>query len=1112
MKKIILLSLFLLNTFLLKSNNSILRDGNWLKIGITESGVYKIDLEFFKIHNLDAPNIDPSKIQIFGSGYNGPLPQLNSKSNLFQPVEIQSSFIGDDDNNLDNGEYLFFYLQSSNSFFYDSINNIMSSNKNIYSDTAYYLLTYNSQENKSINNNYNASNYDSISSHGNHFYHYENDRYSIIQSGREWFGKIFSSGDSQNINLFEIKDNSQIDLEISLVSRSTVESSFDLFFNDKNISSVEMGLIKEKIYGEKFKRVVENQSFNANNNNNNNITLSYQGLGSAISYLDYIKLNTEIPLIYDKEQIKFYVKPGYESKKIRYNISSSQDIKVLDVTDPYSIYEHEVTKLDESDYYFLSNNERYQNKIIFQPNLLKYPDFYNIISNSNILDHNNPDLLIITSKDFLTQAMRIKYLRESKDRINVKVEIVDDIYNQFSSGNLDVSSLRNYIKYVYNSSSYNLKYVLLFGDCSYDYKNRVPNNTNFVPIYQSYNSSNNIYSFSSDDYYGFLDSDEGIWIESISGDHDMEVSIGRIPSKDKKEAKDYVDKLIRYSDNKNLLGDWKRNIYLVADDGDGNVHQNDAENHFDYLNEYAGEYDIKKIYLDNYEQKLKDGVIISDEAKQELDNAIENGSLILNYIGHGNEFLWTEEKILDENSIFNWNNRLKLPLIITATCEFGKFDDPLITSGGEMLLNKENGGAIALLTTTRPVFSQTNFRLNNQFYKNVFRKENGKYLRVGDIFKFTKNNSLSGSINRNFSLLGDPSLMLIYPSYSIEIDNLDTLSAASEVRIIGRVVDDEGNINESFDGNLYVNIFDKLNTNLTLGDESQPFSYREWDRMIFKGLSSIKNGQFDFKFMVSKNIEYDYGDGKISMFAVDSVSGNEASSYSNFIVGGTYEDYQSDDFKPNLSVHIDDYSFISGDRVSRNPLLIVDIFDESGINIIDRNQFVVPHAILDDTIQIPLLNYFSQDKDSYKKGNIIYPLDDISLGKHKIEIKVSDNYNNISTKEVVFIIDSRNKTTISNLMNYPNPFSDVTTFKFSNRDNGDALDLSLYIYDIRGNLVHSTFESYEISPKVIDGLKWDGKDLNGYTLSQGIYIYKLQVHNTSENKTEVVHSKILKLK
>ncbi len=872
-----------------------------------------------------------------------------------------------------------------------------------------------------------------------------------------------------------------------------------------------MDLIKEKIYGEKYKRRLEKYSFKGKNNSNS-ITLRYNGLGSAISYLDYIKLNTIIPLTYEKNQIKFYVKPGQKSKNIRYNISSSEDVKVLDVTDPYSINEHEVTKVDESNYYFVSNNHTYQNKIVFSPNSLKYPEFNNVIKNSNILDHNNPDLIIITSKEFIEQAMRIKDLRERKDQLSVKVETIDDIYNQFSSGNLDVSSIRNYIKYIYNSSSNNLKYVLLFGDCSYDYKNRVPNNTNFVPIYQSYNSSNNIYSFSSDDYYGFLDSDEGIWVESISGDHDLEVSIGRIPSKDENDARDYVDKLIRYSNNKNLLGDWKKNIYLVADDGDGNVHQNDAENHFDYLNEFAGEYDIKKIYLDNYEQKLKDGVKISEDAKKELDIAIDNGSLILNYIGHGNEFLWTEEKILDENSIFSWNNRLKLPLIITATCEFGKFDDPLITSGGEMLLNKENGGAIALLTTTRPVFSQTNFRLNNQFYKNVFSKENGEYLRIGDIFKLTKNNSLSGSINRNFSLLGDPSLMLIYPSFSIEIDNVDTIAATSEVSIKGRVVDEKGNLNESFDGNLYVNIFDKINFNKTLGDESQPFSFREWDKMIFNGLSSIKKGQFDFKFMVSKNIDYDYGVGKISLFAVDSINGDEASSFSNFIIGGTNKDYKSDNTPPSLSINIDDKSFISGDRVSRNPLLLVDVFDESGINIIDSNPYVIPHAILDDTIQIPLSQFFSQEKDSYKIGKIIYPLADISLGKHKIEIKVSDNYNNTSTKEVVFIVGKKNKSIVTDLMNYPNPFSENTTFKFTNQDHGDALEINLFIYDIRGNLVYSIYDSYEISPMVIDGLTWDGKDLNGYTLSQGIYIYKLHVQNYSENNTEVVHNKLIKLK
>lgn len=1113
MKHVTLIIYFLIfNSIILKSNNSILSDGKWIKIGVTESGVYKIDKNFFLDNDLSIENIDPNRIQIFGSGYNGSLPQINYKSNLIQPVELESSFHGNDDNYFDDGEYLYFFLNSSDRVYFDTINNVMSSQKNIYSDTSYYLISYNLNERKKINERILTSSYDSTTSVANNFFHYENDFYSIIQSGREWFGSIFSSGESQNIDLFEIEDDSRIDLEISLISRSTVESSFSIFFNEQLVSKKDMGLIKDKIYGEKYKKEIAKYSFNGNTNNNNLINLKYDGLASAISYLDYIKLNSLIPLNYKNEQIKFYIKPSQNNLIFRQNINSSNQISVWDITDPYKISEHEITKADDSDYFFTYSNEKFQNKIAFKKEALDYPRFIKVLENSDILDHNNPDLLIITHKKFIEQAERLKKLRESKDLLNVEIQTVDDVYNQFSSGNLDVSSIRNYIKYVYNTSSKNLKYVLLFGDCSYDYKHRVPNNTNLIPIYQSYNSSNNIYSFASDDYYGFLDNDEGVWLESTSGDHDLEVSIGRIPSRNKDEAKEYVDKLVRYSQERNLLGDWKKNIYLVADDGDGNVHQNDAETHFDYLNEFAGEYDIKKIYLDNYEQKLVDGVIVSEEARNKLNNAIENGSLILNYIGHGNEFLWTEEKILDENSIYSWENRVKLPLIITATCEFGKFDDPLITSGGEMLLNKGNGGAIALLTTTRPVFSQTNFRLNNQFYRNVFKKENGNYLRLGDIFKFTKNNSLSGPINRNFSLLGDPSLLLIYPKYNIEIDKLDTLTATSEVKVSGRIVNDQGELQESFNGNLYVNIFDKINNKKTLGDESEPYSYREWDKNIFNGFSSISDGIFDFQFLVSKNINYQYGEGKISLFAVDSLDNSEASSYSNFTIGGTSKDYAADELPPDLSVYVDDYNFNSGDKVSRNPLVLVDIFDNSGINITDNNEFIIPHAILDDSIYIPLKMYFSQVKDSYKRGKIIFPLEDISLGKHRIQIKVSDNYNNISTKEVVFIIDDNYKENITELMNYPNPFNETTTFKFNNGYEGEPLEMSLNIYDLRGKIVYSIEKDYEVSPPVIDNLSWNGKDLNGYTLSQGIYIYKLHVRNKSNNRTEIIHSKLLKLR
>ena len=694
--------------------------------------------------------------------------------------------------------------------------------------------------------------------------------------------------------------------------------------------------------------------------------------------------------------------------------------------------------------------------------------------------------------------------------MSVTITNINDIYNQFSSGNQDISSIRNFIKYIYNISSKKLKYVILFGDCSYDYKYRVPNNTNFIPIYQSYNSSNNIYSFSSDDYFGFLESDEGIWIENLNGDHDLEVSIGRIPSNNISEAKDYVDKLYLYSQKNKVKGDWKKNIYLISDDGDNNVHQNDAENHFNLLNEQNPEYNIRKIYLDNFKQEVIDGVKVSPQTKFKVDEAIERGSLIVNYIGHGNEFFWTEEKILDDNSIYNWNNRSKLPLFITATCEFGKFDDPLITSGGELLLNKGNGGAIALLTTTRPVFSQTNFRLNNQFYKNVFKKNDDEYRRLGDIFVDTKNNSLSGPINRNFALLGDPSLKLIYPKYNILINDIDTLKSGGKVVITGDIVDQNNEKIKNFNGEVFSEVFDKMSLNQTLGDESTPYSFNEWDDIIFRGYSSVINGAFSFEFTVPVNIDYNFDKGRINLFATDTISFQEAIDHSDLIIGGTSNQFNSDEEGPEINIFIDDINFISGDEVSKSPLLIVEAYDQSGLNLTNMNSYQKMIGIVDDTTTIYLNDYFTYNKDDYQRGIIRYPLGDLGSGRHKIEIKITDNYNNLSSNSVVFIIGENNRLNIKNVMNFPNPFSDNTTFKFDLPQEDQSIFVNLEIYDLRGNKVYNYTHTYEFSPLIVEDIYWNGNDLNNYPLPQGIYIYKLHVNNLVNGKKVTLHNKIFK--
>ncbi len=879
-----------------------------------------------------------------------------------------------------------------------------------------------------------------------------------------------------------------------------------------------LNTIKEGLYGNKILRQVENTEYNYLPNSGF-INLKYSGNNSAISYLDYVDVTGKIELKYSlATNLFFYSLPQNKSFFRKYNISTNKthgldldgknNLKFWNISNPYQITELETIKENDK-YYIIKNDSVYSRNILFDLEDLVYPIFSQKLENSDIFNNNNPDLLIITHSTFFQEAQRIKALRE-QEGLSVTITNINDIYNQFSSGNQDISSIRNFIKYIYNISSKKLKYVILFGDCSYDYKYRVPNNTNFIPIYQSYNSSNNIYSFSSDDYFGFLESDEGIWIENLNGDHDLEVSIGRIPSNNISEAKDYVDKLYLYSQKNKVKGDWKKNIYLISDDGDNNVHQNDAENHFNLLNEQNPEYNIRKIYLDNYKQEVIDGVKVSPQTKFKVDEAIERGSLIVNYIGHGNEFFWTEEKILDDNSIYNWNNRSKLPLFITATCEFGKFDDPLITSGGELLLNKGNGGAIALLTTTRPVFSQTNFRLNNQFYKNVFKKNNDEYRRLGDIFVDTKNNSLSGPINRNFALLGDPSLKLIYPKYNILINDIDTLKSGAKVVITGDIIDQNNEKIKNFNGEVFSEVFDKMSLNQTLGDESTPYSFNEWDDIIFRGYSSVINGAFSFEFTVPVNIDYNFDKGRINLFATDTISFQEAIDHSDLIIGGTSNQFNSDEEGPEINIFIDDINFISGDEVSKSPLLIVEAYDQSGLNLTNMNSYQKMIGIVDDTTTIYLNDYFTYNKDDYQRGIIRYPLGDLGSGRHKIEIKITDNYNNLSSNSVVFIIGENNRLNIKNVMNFPNPFSDNTTFKFDLPQEDQSIFVNLEIYDLRGNKVYNYTHTYEFSPLIVEDIYWNGNDLNNYPLPQGIYIYKLHVNNLVNGKKVTVHNKVFK--
>ena len=455
----------------------------------------------------------------------------------------------------------------------------------------------------------------------------------------------------------------------------------------------------------------------------------------------------------------------------------------------------------------------------------------------------------------------------------------------------------------------------------------------------------------------------------------------------------------------------------------------------DYFSDFQPQTQLNKLYIDAFPQEIlasRESALLTREA---LISALEEGTFVVDYLGHGNESQWAVENILDATLVNDLTNRFYLPLFLTATCEFGRYDDPSInTSGAEKLLLNENGGAIALLTTTRPVYASSNELVNEAFHKNLFKTENGSFLRLGDIMRLTKNESVSGVNNRNFSLLGDPMLQLQYPENKIVIDSInglnivdlgsDTLSALEKIRFSGSVQSIDSLFLTDFNGSVNVSVYDRITKKETLGQENPTFTYAVRENKIFEGQATVYNGHFSIEFIVPKNISYRFESGKIIMYAQnDELTSDATGFFKDFVMGNTAENPAVDNERPAISLYINDDSFNEGDVVGENVLFIAKIVDESGINTsgIGINQDIT--LTLEDGSLYVLNDYYVADLDTYQSGSITFPLRNMSVGNHTATLKISDIHNNTSYRPVNFIVSNEPKLLLYNVMNYPNPAS-----------------------------------------------------------------------------------------
>ncbi|HTD94800.1 MAG TPA: type IX secretion system sortase PorU, partial [Chitinophagaceae bacterium] len=743
------------------------------------------------------------------------------------------------------------------------------------------------------------------------------------------------------------------------------------------------------------------------------------------------------------------------------------------------------------------------------------------------LHHTSPvDNIILVPPPFLAQAQRLATFHQQQSGLRTLVVTTDQVFNEFGSGSPDPAAIRDFLKMYFdiygNDPANRVRTALLFGDASYDYKDRLANNTNFIPCYETSVSLDILSSYTSDDFFGFLQDSEDI--NSVSITNDLDIGIGRVPAKSIQEAKNFVDKVGDYFSGQ-AFGPWRNDLLFIADDEDQNLHLEDAEIITATAATTAPVFDLKKIYLDAYPEEKSSAGSSYPAVNQAIGNEVFNGTLIWNFTGHGGARRLAEETIVDQDIVNEWNNQYRLPLFMTATCDFAPYDNPVVPSLGENLLLRAKTGGIALLTTTRVVFASSNRVMNNNYLRFALQPDaNGKYKSLGDAIREAKNYTYQTSTdiinNRKFTLLGDPALTIAFPALRVRpvringtaVSSSDTLRATDKITIEGEVTDLAGNRLSGYNGNVYPAMFDKPQIQNTLVNDpgSLPVGFSTQNNVLFKGKSTVTDGRFSFTFKVPKDINYQYGSGKLSLYAEDGKRDGNGFSTS-FIVGGTGVNAGKDNTGPEIKPYLNDEKFVNGSVTNETPVLILKLMDSSGINTVGTG---IGHDIVatldNDTRHFFLLNDFYQgDQDSYEKGTVKFQLPDLEAGTHSLKIKAWDVLNNSSEAILDFTVAKNEELSLSHVLNYPNPFTTKTQFWFEHNKPGQDLQVRLQIFTLTGRVIKVIQKTINTPGNRSIELEWDGKDEYGDKIGRGIYLYKLSVTAPGKLRKEKIEKLVI---
>jgi Peptidase family C25 len=1101
---------------------SVLADGDIYKISVDKTGIFKIDRAFLESKlGINVSQLNPKKIKIYGNR-GGRVPEPNSFIRKDDLAELRIFVSGESDEKFDAGDFILFYAEGADIWKYNESNNAYTFDKNIYDNNNFYFIKIDNQDGLRVSKTPQVTN--PVELEANDFdmrQRVEEDLTNLLGSftgaegtGKEWYGDYFKTNREKSFNAqfdfsgFNNAKTVEVDMVFAARSRSTSSVSLEVGSKKitKTISSVNI-LSAESIYAQKTSI---RESFLINDSNPV-VKISFPSTASeSEGWLDYLQIVSARSLTLNNTQLSFRSRETRNVNTASFNLQGYTNQVIWDVTDPF-----EPKEMTVSGNKLIFNTTSTLKEFIGHNNLSGAfePVGLGKIANQNLHAMKDEEMIIVYHPLFKDDALRLAQHRTNHANLKVVAADVNTVYNEFSSGRVDPGAIRDMSKLLLDRNP-NFKYLLLFGDGSYDYKGIVNglNKENFVPVYETDQSLDPIEGFPSDDFYGLLGDAEGV---SLVGG--LDINVGRLPVKTVEESRVVVDKIIHYETSPEVYGDWRLRVGFTADDEDGNTHLRDMDQIARSDENRHPLYNQQKVYLDAYQQISTAGENRYPEANKAINDNMFKGQLSLTYLGHGGPLGWSQERVLTVPDIQSWTNYNSLTIMVTATCSFAAYDDPSVVSPAEYAILNPKGGAIGLFSTTRAVYTSSNKDLTDAVNQLMYKKLDGQAPTLGYILSEGKNRYPGDFFrvnSRKFALLGDPALQVAMPKYNVvttlinqkdAITTTDTISALEKVTIEGYISDDSGKEISAFNGTIFPTVYDKKTTLTTLmNDPGSPrFPFTLYKNIIFKGSASVVNGKWSFSFYVPKNISYTYGNGRISYYAKDDKTADAGGVFTNIIVGGTSEKGLADDLGPEVDVFMNDESFVFGGMTNADPILLLNLSDDFGINVTGNAIGQDITAILDgDNQNIFILNdFFEAEKDNFRKGKVKFPLNNLSKGTHNIVAKAWDIAGNSAEKRTEFLVAESGDDVLRHVLNYPNPFTTNTFFQFEHDLVNTELDIVVNIYTITGKLVKSVVQTKYSSGFRVNDIGWNGRDDFDSRLGRGIYLYKVSVHSKELNLT-----------